>query len=87
MIRATYHSIVHKTDTPRLLVPLAFASLALTIESAYFLIANIVRYILSEEGYAAFLQQDNLFAVKIFIAISGVLMILKLRSERKKIIK
>ena len=84
MIRATYHSIRYKTETPRLLVPLAIAALALVIESSYFLIANIFRYFVGSVGYYSFLTEDNLFAIKIFIAISGVLMILKLRSERKK---
>ncbi len=84
MVRATYASIRYKSDTPRLLVPLAMASLALFIESTYFLIANIVRIFYSGNDYLAFLDEDKLFAIKIFIAISGVLMLLKLKSDRKK---
>lgn len=83
MVRATYASIKYKTDTPRLLVPLAFASLALFIESTYFLVANIARIFYSGDNYLLFLEEDKLFVIKIFIAISGVLMLLKLKSERK----
>jgi peptidoglycan/LPS O-acetylase OafA/YrhL len=84
MVKATYHSIRYKTETPRLLLPLAFASLAITIESLYFLVANLYRYYIDPDVYFALTSQDNVFAVKVFIAISGVLMMLKLRSERKK---
>jgi hypothetical protein len=87
MVRATYHSVKYKKEAPRLLVPLAIASLALVIESAYFLVANVVRYFIDPNAYVAFTQQDNLFIIKIGIAIAGVLMLFKLRSERKNIKK
>jgi hypothetical protein len=84
MINAIYHSFKYQTEAPRLLIPLAIASLALVIESLYFLIANIFRYYVDPVTYANFIEQDNLFLIKIGIAVAGFLIALMLRSERKR---
>jgi hypothetical protein len=85
LVKLTVISIKHNTDTPRLLIPLAAASLGLFVESLYFLIANFVRYVLERpEQYMLFLQQDQLFVIKLFIALSGLFMLLKMKSEGKK---
>jgi hypothetical protein len=81
--QAVFSSIKYKTDTPKLLIPLAFVSLALVVENGYFLVANIVRYFIDPAQYALFVQQDNLFLVKIGIAVSGFLMVLMMRSDKK----
>lgn len=85
LTRATFKSIKSNIETPRLLIPLAAASLGLFAESLYFLVANIVRYIaMNDAGYMMFMEQENLFIIKLFIALSGVFMLLKMKSERKE---
>lgn len=85
LTKATVHSIRSGVDTPKLLIPLAAASLGLFTESLYFLVANFIRYIsLDDAGYMVFLQQEHLFIIKLFIALSGLFMLLKMKTEGKK---
>lgn len=83
LVGATINNLKNKIETPKLLVPLVAASLGLFIESLYFFIANIIRYVMvNDVGYMLFLEQRYLFVIKLFMAISGLLMLIKIKSEK-----
>lgn len=85
LIKATVYSIKNNTDTPHLLIPLAASSFSLFLESTYFLIANFYKYVMvNQDIYQLFVQQEELSLIKIFIAFSGLMMLLKLKREEKE---
>lgn len=74
----------NKEKRPKMLAPLTVVSSALFVDSLYFLIANFHRYIMGDyDKYLLFLQEDHLFAIKVLLAISGLLMLSSIKKKKK----
>lgn len=80
--KAIIASIKSNQDRPPLLVPLAVASLAITIENTYFGIASIVVFIGNRDLFMAMFQSQNWFLIGILIAVSGVLLLFNLNAKK-----
>ncbi|MNV07939.1 hypothetical protein D3C71_983930 [compost metagenome] len=73
-----------KEKRSSLLVPLIFVSGGLFIDSIYFLIANYQRYVIGDyHKYLSFIKEDNLFIIKIILAISGIVMLLTIKRKER----
>ena len=75
-------SVKKKTQRPRLLAPLFFVSLAIVVDSLYSLAARISRLTWGLDTYLVFTEEQYLFLVKVFIAISGIIILLGIKRDK-----
>lgn len=82
--KAIVTTIKSKIERPPLLIPLAVASLAIFIESAYFGTSAYFSLMGENNIFMFMYQGQNWFLITILIAVSGVLLLFNLNINNKK---
>jgi hypothetical protein len=85
--KAIIATIKNNSERPPLLIPLAVASLAIFIESAYFGTSAYFSLMGRNDIFMFMYQGQNWFLITILIAVSGVLLLFNLNINNKKGVK
>ena len=82
--KAIFATMKSNNERPPLLVPLAVASLAIFVESAYFGISAYFSLIGMQNMFMFMYQSQNWFLITLLIAISGVLLLFNLNINNEE---